>query len=530
VKRDDIRFFGSGGDAGRVELCYDSTWRYVCSKQTWDLKMANVVCRQLGYQSAFMAGTAKGMAFDGDSGIQDSDTGIYVTSCQGDEQSLRDCQLEIDPSWPCTITEAIAAACSTAASDTAASTYPAEFQRDVFTQMMDMKLWFSSEKERRPGEGECAMDDAHYDMNLPSPFQNVAAMKEAFLFPDPVAQIYEQIELDFQNRSKSLLRSDREVMQMFQEDFPKVKWNALGMDFSDLFPPPLDLEQVRTRLESPFLVAARDLYFSANQHNAIHWYLDSPYRYYSQPTDSRILEDPMTSKLFHALQKNGFVAIDNFGGATDKIIELAEAALTGDSLYHKNETSIAGGGSIITSRRPIPQLDDILIHNETLASVINAYLGPSILHGYKVTKLTNGLKTTDQYNAGMYHHDRVGRRLKLFMFLNDVDCEMGHPTKVAAGTQNLLYYKSENYPVTRFTDNFVESNYEIIRGCGKRGGGFLFDTNTIHKGTVEGDRERTVVIAEYHHIAKCAYTKEFKLGLPCPGGDIYRTDAPLATA
>mmetsp|Transcript_24030 Transcript_24030/g.33747 ORF Transcript_24030/g.33747 Transcript_24030/m.33747 type:complete len:129 (-) Transcript_24030:286-672(-) len=127
----------------------------------------------------------------------------------------------------------------------------------------------------------------------------------------------------------------------------------------------------------------------------------------------------------------------------------------------------------------------------------------------------------------MYHHDRVGRRIKLFVFLNDVDCEMGHPTKVAAGTQNILYYKTEVYPVTRFRDEYIQSNYDIIRGCGKRGGGFLFDTHTIHKGTVEGDRERTVVMAEYHHVAKCAYTKAYNMGLPCPGGDIYRTDAVL---
>jgi len=117
--------------------------------------------------------------------------------------------------------------------------------------------------------------------------------------------------------------------------------------------------------------------------------------------------------------------------------------------------------------------------------------------------------------------------LSFFRSFGKVDCEMGHPTKVAAGTQNILYYKTEVYPVTRFRDEYIQSNYDIIRGCGKRGGGFLFDTHTIHKGTVEGDRERTVVMAEYHHVAKCAYTKAYNMGLPCPGGDIYRTDAVL---
>ena len=65
VERDDIRFFGSGGDAGRVELCWRSTWRYVCvaQQQEWSLATAAIACRQLGYRSAFMADTAARMAF-----------------------------------------------------------------------------------------------------------------------------------------------------------------------------------------------------------------------------------------------------------------------------------------------------------------------------------------------------------------------------------------------------------------------------------------------------------------------------------
>ncbi len=126
---------------------------------------------------------------------------------------------------------------------------------------------------------------------------------------------------------------------------------------------------------------------------------------------------------------------------------------------------------------------------------------------------------------GLYHHDRVGRRLKAFVFLHDVDCETGHPTMIAAGTHKLLYYRTENYFSTRFKDDYVEKNYKIVKGCGKKGGGFLFDTNTIHKGSVSGENERTVIIAEYHHIAKCAYSSE--KDLPCPGGDLHRVDIPI---
>ena len=77
--------------------------------------------------------------------------------------------------------------------------------------------------------------------------------------------------------------------------------------------------------------------------------------------------------------------------------------------------------------------------------------------------------------------------LKLFVFLHDVDCTVGHPTKVAAGSHRMLFYKTEDYPVTRVTDEYVEEHFpRIIKGCGRRGGGFLFDTHTLHKGTVFG--------------------------------------------
>jgi hypothetical protein len=519
VERDDIRFFGSGGDAGRVELCHNGTWRYVCaSGGDWSLETAKIACRQLGYSSAFMANTALNMAFAGDSGVVDA--GVSIKNCQGDEQTLRDCKIAYDDS-SCTLQQAVAAACSTASSNTAASTYPVEIEQQVQRYMEEMATWEASEKERvqqQQGQRECVMEGSPSPLeNIPTPFDDAQAIKQAYLFPEPVVSIFKQILL---NRTMIQAASPD-----LHEALSKIRWNAFGMDFTEWFPPSVSLEQVQSMLrESPSLEAIKDMYLSANRHNAIHWFLDSPYRFYSVQ-----LPDPTAQKLFDTLQRDGIVVIDDFGADFDGIVELAEASLTGEALYRKNETSIAGGGSIITSRRPIPQVEDLLIRNKTLASVINAYMGPSILHGYKVTRLTQGMKSTDQYNAGMYHHDRVGRRLKLFVFLNDVDCEMGHPTKVAAGSQNLLYYKSEDYPVTRFTDEYVEKNYEIIKGCGKRGGGFLFDTHTIHKGTVEGDRERTVVIAEYHHVAKCAFSKEYNMGIPCPAGDIYRADTPLTT-
>ena len=36
---------------------------------------------------------------------------------------------------------------------------------------------------------------------------------------------------------------------------------------------------------------------------------------------------------------------------------------------------------------------------------------------------------------------------------------------------------------SRFADKYIRANYDVVPMTGKRGGGFIFDTNAIHKGT-----------------------------------------------
>ena len=55
---------------------------------------------------------------------------------------------------------------------------------------------------------------------------------------------------------------------------------------------------------------------------------------------------------------------------------------------------------------------------------------------------------------------------------------------------------------------------------GPEGGGFLFDTNAIHRGVVEGTKERTVVILEFNNQDKVAALS--KLRHPCPSKGLFR--------
>ena len=130
--------------------------------------------------------------------------------------------------------------------------------------------------------------------------------------------------------------------------------------------------------------------------------MDTPYRRY-QPTIQNVNNDAVALDLFKTLQRDGFVSIDDFGGDIDVIWHAVKPTLTKEAAKnYKNETSISGAGSIITSRIPIPPLEDILLRNSTITSLVEAYLGPSLLHGYKTTRITNSLSNVDQYNAELY--------------------------------------------------------------------------------------------------------------------------------
>ena len=79
-------------------------------------------------------------------------------------------------------------------------------------------------------------------------------------------------------------------------------------------------------------------------------------------------------------------------------------------------------------------------------------------------------------------HDRCGRRLKAFLFLHDILPD-GRPTMVANASHRTHYFTYDWLKGSRFADKYIRENYDVVPMTGKRGGGFIFDTNAIHKGT-----------------------------------------------
>ena len=118
------------------------------------------------------------------------------------------------------------------------------------------------------------------------------------------------------------------------------------------------------------------------------------------------------------------------------------------------------------------------------------------------------------YISGFWHHDRCGRRVKAFLFLHDV-AENGRPTLVARGSHRTLYYSYMFMPMSRFSDDYIRESYDAAAMTGAKGGGFIFDTNAAHRGELDGDVPRTVLVAEFIGDAKLEALTEFHYTGPC---------------
>jgi hypothetical protein len=142
---------------------------------------------------------------------------------------------------------------------------------------------------------------------------------------------------------------------------------------------------------------------------------------------------------------------------------------------------------------------DALLLNQTVGELLHDYMGGAVRYDGLITLQIGDGIDEDNYPSALWHHDRCGRRLKLFIFLHNVLAD-GRPTQVARGTANTVYYYlAEPWALTsRYNDSYVQSHFDAIDMTGPAGGGFVFDTNSLHRGLVIGNRPRKTVILEFH--------------------------------
>ena len=227
----------------------------------------------------------------------------------------------------------------------------------------------------------------------------------------------------------------------------------------------------------------------------------------------RLAPAPTSDDAVRALRRDGVARIRDWGVLTDSIEKKATRSLQGS----RKTLSSTSNGRVATARYHDKRLERFF---RSINDIASGYLGEAQLSGYKVVHIdTTSSNDTESYVAGLWHHDRVGNRLKAFVFLHDVDCDEGHPTEVAVGSHLLNYYRTDAMGASRFSNEYVRDHYVVEKLCGSKGGGFVVDTHTLHRGAVEGSLPRTVVVGEYHAVGKCAAMDALKLGLPCPSGD-----------
>ena len=146
-----------------------------------------------------------------------------------------------------------------------------------------------------------------------------------------------------------------------------------------------------------------------------------------------------------SLHANGYASVRDWGIDVVALRQQAEAAFEKllRELKLKQGLDLKKTGYPKLNFNPplssLPALEPLL-RNSSTARVVNDYLGGAArFDGASLLRLTDNTTTENNANA-LWHHDRCGRRLKAFIFLNDVEID-GRPTVVARGSHNTLYYR-----------------------------------------------------------------------------------------
>jgi hypothetical protein len=120
-----------------------------------------------------------------------------------------------------------------------------------------------------------------------------------------------------------------------------------------------------------------------------------------------------------------------------------------------------------------------ILSDEKIKNLLEVYLGKEAkLDFIEINRLSSNPEKKSV--SEMWHYDCVGRRIKIFIFLNDCDNIYTDYVK----TTNLNYYSSYTTAGSRRSDNFIKKKYDTFF-CAKpkKGSIFIFDTNGYHRGS-----------------------------------------------
>lgn len=245
-------------------------------------------------------------------------------------------------------------------------------------------------------------------------------------------------------------------------------------------------------------------------------------------------------KLVDAFRRDGFVIIDKWPDLDHSAhFKQAERRLAKYMIEpnsdHSHDLVHNGSMEVIQKREMghMTTLDSFRDKNSFMMRLASAYLGGEAEAHVSSAFTLKGAASKEMYKYGPYHHDGCGRRLKAWIYHDDVTMNQ-HPTLIAQGTQHFQWYESTHHFVgqeglNKLNEDVVEKEFgeRIKPMLAKKGGGFIFDTNTIHGALMKGihyDRKTTLVeVSTKEHMtmprsrsSDDAYLSGFNPGY-CPG-------------
>jgi len=276
-----------------------------------------------------------------------------------------------------------------------------------------------------------------------------------------------------------------------------LRWNYFGMDFSDV----VHKRGLMGALDEDIKAAMAFYWGRRWSTEFLITLVDFELRY--RPRNLKMLvfgaQDMFTS-FFH----NGYLKITDFGVDIDKLkeeIRVAKGAESWDQVHQ--------GGTAWFKNMYFHSLDP-LINNKGIMELISFYIGSDVvINGYQYWHVNANTTNKANRDLGEWHHDGCGTRAKIFLYLHDID-ENGLMTEIAAGSQTLLKYTYGGSGSRSWFRN-VSTDWRIDRMTGSRGGGFIFDPNTLHRAAMyKPHLARDVVVVDISSAVKS------DVGLPTP--------------
>lgn len=442
----ELQLFGGNTDSGRLGLFHAGEWGAVCSN-SWGLAEASVACRMLGFERSFQA-----MAMPAP-----PSTPVWLSSvrCGGNESSLLDCSADRWRAGNCSASDAVGVSCLAAG-------IGGPYTSDV-AQIIDDSL---ARLREQPGaeslaEGSLQLSSVGSDTTciiragVPLPFGTASS---SYVFGEQLAPFFAEQDKIMRGYLCDLHNGDALQSKLLRWSQQGLIVNSFGIDASMLlgdgalphWAPGIPVRSgtagatdiVKQRDTDAMMLTLRRIYLGGDGLDQLHWQIDLRAR----PRfpvglaggNTQHASDLRARRLLDTLYHEGFVSLttDDLNLDLEQLQYETKALLAAGA--NRSIVSVTNLGSVRSARAQISSLEPTL-HSELISSVVRGYLGNNtMLHGYKVNELNRPVaKKGDgagSYISSLWHHDRAGRRLKLFVFLHDVDCELGRPTQVALGS------------------------------------------------------------------------------------------------